>query len=285
MNAEQQEQQQETTEVSAEQGQETVAAPAQPAETTETPTEPTVSQTEAQLAAEALAATETEPETTEPMVPGHVVAGIRAERRALRQLTEQLQTELDNRNRPAEQTPGPSPAQQFIAEGKANGTFDPDTDPLPASIQLAEANWKEQQAQVKAQQQADQQQRQLNSRSITKAKSEIADFEDIVELGTRYLDDGDKLMIRKSADPAMELYKRCMKRTLESGGADAALLRQNLKAKSQLTQPVSSTKKPTETTQTQTTQPTGQRPAQPPTEEQEPPMTRELAQAYAILGM
>ena len=179
---------------------------------------------EAQLAAEALEAADT--------VPVGVVAGLRARSRgkdevirAKDELINRLQAEIDERKTVA---PTLSPAQQFIRD---NELFDPESQALPAAIQIAQDQWKEKQAEEKAQAEAVARRKEMGNRSYREAKAAYSDYDDIVALGQQYLTPGDKLDIASADDPATELYRRSISRTLESKTEDSEVLRNHLKSK------------------------------------------------------
>jgi hypothetical protein len=248
---------------------------AQTAESVETPeTQQAASDTEAQLAAEALEATEEQPK--QQGIPEAVVAELRADRRANRQLIETLQAQLAERNKPVEQPPEPSPLEKWVQDNPDEAEI---SGP-PAAVLVAENNWQKQQAQITAQNQQAKERQERGNASYANAKAKLSDFDDIVEMGSRHLSNGDKLDIATAEDPAMLLYKRCIRATLEAGGPEANLLRQSLKAKAATSQSVSRT--PTKTnTQQQTKGMETQTSAAEPTTTMSP----QMAHIYNIMGM
>jgi len=238
---------------------------------------------EAQLAAEALAATEEAAQVDH--VPTKVVAELREDRRNLRtevrQLRDTIQTFVAERNKQEEPPPEPSPAEKFIAQHA--DTFDPDVEPLPASVQIAERKWQKAQdeQQVSRRQQKEDESRQ--AQSLAAAQSQLSDFEDVIEIGKRHLTIGNQVDVRNSADPAKTLYKLCIEATLKSGGADAALMRQNLRAKLQTKKAQQAVPKinqqPTNTgTQPVTNKKAGEE------EEVETPLSPDLARLQRVFG-
>lgn len=254
--------------------EQTVETPA--AETTpevSTP-EAQVSDVEATLASEALEQAPGETAPAEATAPLGVVHGLRAKGRekdqtisALQQLNDNLRTELDNRAKAPDQV---SPLEKY-------GSENPDVQygEVPVDVHVAERKWQEQQDQNKATTQAVDQQQARGRQSLKTAQETISDFDDVVAMGQKYLTEGNQHDIRTSADPAALLYKLSMRATLDSGTADAQVLRQHLQSK--LTKPTVPKSKPKEQTE-----------EVPETEEQVPdnePMSPRLAQTYAMLGM
>lgn len=222
---------------------------------------------EAEIAAKAL---EANPET----VPLGVAKGLREDRRELRdamkakdQLIEHLQSQLAAQ-KPAVQQVVVSPAEKYIAEHKDE--FDPDIEALPASVQIAQDRWNKEQLAAQSQAEQARIQSERTNESLARAQSTISDYEDIVELGNQYLDAGDRLMIKQSKDPALELYNRCIDKTLKAGTKDSTILRSHLKTK---LAPQSAKPKPkVEEPQTATA-------------EAEEPMSPQLAHARRLLGL
>ena len=242
---------------------------------------------EAQLAAEALAATEEAAQVDH--VPTKVVAELREDRRNLRtevrQLRDTIQTFVAERNKQEEPPPEPSPAEKFIAQHA--DTFDPDVEPLPASVQIAERKWQKAQdeQQVSRRQQKEDESRQ--AQSLAAAQSQFSDFEDVIEIGKKHLTIGNQVDVRNSTDPAKTLYKLCIEATLKSGGPDAALMRQNLKAKLQTKKAQQAVSKTNTNTNQQTTN-TGTQPVTNKKageeEEVETPLSPDLARLQRVFG-
>lgn len=228
---------------------------------------------EATLAAEALA------ESEETLVPLGALTGLRERKNeviaAKDQLIERLQGELASRETPESTAAVLSPAQKYIADHKDD--FDPEMEALPASVHLAQSEWETEQRKA-ASQKAEVEARKTKGQELyNQAKGQISDYDDIVEIGQGYLTPGDKLDISMAEDPAVELYKRCMKRTLDSNTGDATVLRKHLKTKLATKKP-KATPKP-ETKQAEETQ----------TEEEtaaaEVPMNPHLAHVYNAMGV
>ena len=238
---------------------------------------------EAQLAAEALAATEEAAQVDH--VPTKVVAELREDRRNLRtevrQLRDTIQTFVAERNKQEEPPPEPSPAEKFIAQHA--DTFDPDVEPLPASVQIAERKWQKAQDEQQVSKRQQQEDASRQAQSLATAQSQFSDFEDVIEIGKRHLTIGNQVDVRNSADPAKTLYKLCIEATLKSGGADAALMRQNLRAKLQTKKAQQAVPKinqqPTNTgTQPVTNKKAGEE------EEVETPLSPDLARLQRVFG-
>jgi len=227
---------------------------------------PVVSETEAQLAADALGS---EQVVETPTVPVGVVHGLRAKGRekdqvihAKDQLIERLQTELDTRNAPP---PEISPLAQHAIENPGQEMSE-----VPVEITLADRKWRDQQAENKQTVSLQKQRQQASSKSLVNAQATLSDYDDVVAMGRRYLSDGNLLDIQSSADPAMKLYQLCIEETLKSGSQDAITLRQHLQSK--VTQSSPKTVKPIPKLNDEEQQP-------------EEDMSPRLAQTYAMLGM
>lgn len=253
-------------EVTEEQESELVPAGTEAETPTETP------DSEAAIAAEMLDATQEE-EKAKIEVPLPKYVALKHQDRANRQIIEVLQSQLAERQKAETPPVEKSPAEKFIEDGAE--TFDPQTDPLPAAVQLAQGKWEKAQAKKDAEIQEAKKRSDIGSQSLAKAQTSLSDFEDVVGIGQSYLTPGDKLDIQMSADPAMELYKRCMDRTLRSKSPDAAVLRQALKAK--LTPKTSVPPKTKEETKSEVGTET--------IPEATGPMDKRLAHLYAALGM
>ncbi len=230
-----------------------------------------VSSVEADLAAEALEETPVVEEAG--TVPVGVVHGLRTKGReqvqtinAQEQLIRKLNTELEDRNKPAAK---PTPLETYAAENPETPFGE-----VPAEVHIADRKFQAEQDLGKATAQADQQRKTLGQASLAKAKADISDYEDIVAMGRTYLSEGDKLDIAMSGNPGLELYKRATRAILNSKTGDATILRKHLQAKKltgKTEQPLKKPKqKPSEKVQTE--------------EVDEQPMSPRLAQAYAMLG-
>ena len=230
---------------------------------------------EAQLAAEALA--DDDGGDDEQKVPVSVVAELRAQRRELRtanqQLVEALNNTLAERQKAAE-PPQLSPEETFIRENAE--TFDPDTEPFPASVQIAQRRWEKEQQTRQTQQQSQAQRTQQGETSLANARATFSDYDDVIDMGKNYLTPGNKLDIQMSSDPAKTAYTLCMKATLAHGTPeDKALMRQNLKAK------LTKTKPPSPQTQKKVDKGTGTQIAAGPAERMSP----QLAHVYDAMGL
>lgn len=235
-----------------------------------------VSSVEADLAAEAL---EDTPVVVEEAgtAPLGVVHGLRTKGReqvqvinAQEQLISRLQTEIDDRNKPAAI---PTPLEVYAAENPETPFGE-----VPAEVHIAEKKFQNEQDLGKVTAQAEQQRKTLGQQSLAQTKADISDYEDIVAMGQTYLSEGDKLDIAMSGNPALELYKRATRAILNSKTGDATILRNHLTAK-KLTgtakKPLAKPKqKPSEQVQTEE-----------PETGDEQVMSPRLAQAYAMLGM
>lgn len=245
-------------------------------ETVEEAPAPDISSVEADLAAEAL---EDTPVVVEEAgtVPLGVVHGLRSKGHeqvqvinAQEQLIQRLQTELEDRSKPAAT---PSPLEAYAVENPETPFGE-----VPAEVHIAEKKFQSEQDLGKVTAQADQQRKTLGQQSLAQARSDISDYEDIVAMGQNYLSEGDKLDIAMSGNPALELYKRATRAILNSKTDDATILRKHLdakkltgKAKQPLTKPK---QKPSEQVQTEDSETSD-----------EQAMSPRLAQTYAMLDM
>jgi len=234
--------------------------------------------TETQLAAEALAATEDVQEAPEGVtVPVAVVAELRAERRENRQAIEALNARLVELTKPPEPAPVPSPLEKWVAENPEDAEV---TSP-PGTVQLAEKRWQDQQAKVSAERQGQQQHAARATESLKKAEATIKDYREVVEMGRKYLTPGNNVDIANSPDIAMALYKMCVEATLKSGTPDAAQLRAKLQQK------VAQTKSGPKPQATQPVTPGTRTPAAPAQElpSTAPPSNPRLAHIYGALRL
>lgn len=67
--------------------------------------------------------------------------------------------------------------------------------------------------------------------TTTRGEAAFSDFTDVVEMGQDYLTEGDLVDIRAEAKPEILLYKKCIERRIEAGGAEADALIKRLRGK------------------------------------------------------
>lgn len=193
---------------------------------------------EAKLAAEALAATE-EPAGDTPEIEGMKKESERllGEITARRALNRELDRKIAEKTA-AEQAalpPEKSPAEIFLEEHENDVEFNPDTDPLPANVQLAQNKWEKEQAEKNRQKLEQATASSTANKAYLKAREKYSDFDEIVLGAEDLLTEGDQIdvknAIKNGDDPAEFLYKRCIFKTLEAGGERARTLRAKLQAK------------------------------------------------------
>lgn len=191
---------------------------------------------EARVAAEALALTE-EPAEESPEIEAlkredeRLIGSITAKRALNRELDRQIAEKMASEK--ASQPSEPSPEQKYIDENKDN--FDPNTEPFPASVQMAQRKWEREQETRQRQQQEETSVTTAANKAYLQARQKYSDFDEIVMEAEDLLTEGDKVDIRNAAkngeDPAEMLYQRCIYKTLMAGGSRARELRAKLKKK------------------------------------------------------
>jgi hypothetical protein len=242
---------------------------------------------EQKLAAEALAATEA-PAGDTPEIEAlkredeRLLGSITAKRRLNRELDRKLAEKMEAEKAAA--PPEKSPEEKYLEENE--DAFDPNNEPFPAKVQMAQRRWEREQA-AKAQKQ--QEENTVTSRanaSYNKAREKFSDFDTVLEDAQDLLTEGDRLdfsnAAKKGDDVAELIYKRCIYKTLEAGGDGARRLRARLqqKVKSRASVPKPNTN-PTDGSQGGKETPA----AQPSASAEEIAENPQLAQVYAAFGV
>ena len=191
---------------------------------------------EQKLAAEALAATE-EPAEESPEIEGlkrekeKLIGSITAMRKVQRELDRKMAEKLAAEK--ASQPPEKSPAEKYIEEH--SDTFDPDTEPLPARVMIAQQKWEKEQSELSRRKQEQEKVIAQGNASYLKARQKYSDFDEILLEAEDLLTEGDQVDVKNAAkkgeDPAEKLYKICTYKILMAGGDRAKELRAKLKAK------------------------------------------------------
>jgi len=191
---------------------------------------------EQKLAAEALAATE-EPAEESPEIEGlkrekeKLIGSITAMRKVQRELDQKMAEKLAAEK--ASQPPEKSPAEKYIEEH--SDTFDPDTEPLPARVMIAQQKWEKEQSELSRRKQEQEKVIAQGNASYLKARQKYSDFDEILLEAEDLLTEGDQVDVRNAAkkgeDPSEKLYKICIYKILMAGGDRAKELRAKLKAK------------------------------------------------------
>ena len=192
---------------------------------------------EAKLAAEALAATDTGPAGDTPEIAGmkkeseRLLGEITARRQLNRELDKKLADKLAAEE--AAKPPELSPEEKYIKEN--SDTFDPETEPFPANVQMAQRKFDKEQAAKAAQKQEASLVSSKANAVYLKAREKFSDFDDIIMISQDLLTEGDqvdiKAAIKRGEDGAEALYKRCIYKTLLAGGDRAKEMRAKLQKK------------------------------------------------------
>ena len=238
---------------------------------------------EARLAVEALAATEPAGDT--PEIAGmkreddRLVGSITAKRQLIRDLDQKLAEKLASEE--AAKPPDLSPEEKYIEEN--SDTFDPDTEPFPAKVQMAQRKFDKEQAAKEAQKQEASMVSSKVNDVYRKAREKFSDFDDIIMTSQDLLTEGDQVDIRaaikRGEDGPEALYKRCIYKTLLAGGDRAKEMRAKLQKKVV-------TKASVQQTQTNQQQGGSQTnvPAKPPASAEEALNNPVLAHIYGAMG-
>jgi hypothetical protein len=191
---------------------------------------------EARLAQEALAATE-EPAGDTPEIESlkaeneRLLGSITARRRLNRELDQKIAEKMAAEK--AAQPTEKSPAEKYIDEH--SDTFDPETEPFPAKVEIAQRKWEREQADKARKIDEQNATNQRANASYQKARQRFSDFDSILEEYSDVLTEGDKLdfanAAKKGDDVAELIYSRCIYKTLMAGGDRAKELRAKLKSK------------------------------------------------------
>ena len=236
---------------------------------------------EARLAAEALAATEPAGDT--PEITGikredeRLIGSITAKRQLIRDLDKKLAEKLAAEE--AAKPPEKSPEEKYIEDN--SDTFDPENEPFPAKVQMAQRNFeKEQAAKEVKKQEAKSTSSRINT-AYQKARKKFSDFDEIVTAAEDLLTEGDQVDIRaaigRGDDGAEALYKRCIYKTLLAGGDRAKELHAKLQKKNV-------TKASVQTQQQSGGSEKVEVPAKPPASAEEAIRNPALAQVYAAFA-
>ena len=245
---------------------------------------------EQKLAAEALAATE-EPAEESPEIEGlkrekeKLIGSITAMRKVQRELDRKMAEKLAAEK--ASQPPEKSPAEKYIEEH--SDTFDPDTEPLPARVMIAQQKWEKEQSELSLRKQEQEKVIAQGNASYLKARQKYSDFDEILLEAEDLLTEGDQIDVKnaviKGEDPAEKLYKICTYKILMAGGDRAKELRAKLKTK--VTSKASVQKK--QEKQTDGSEKGGQKlkeeTAQAPASAEETVTSPQLAHIYAAYGI
>ena len=246
---------------------------------------------EARLAAEALEATD-EPAGDTPTpeieslkkVNDDLLGSITARRHLLRELDKKTAEKIEAEK--AALPPEKTPEEKYIEDNQ--DTFDPNTEPFPASVQIAQKKFEKEQS---AKERRLQEESALSSKatiSSVEARKRFSDFDEILREAQDLLTEGDQIDLRKTIaegkDGAEFLYRRCIYKTFEAGGDRAKQLRAKLKAKVPAKASVQkqSTKQKTDGTEQKAGQ--GQKTA-PAAENPELNKNPSLAHIYAAYGI
>lgn len=249
---------------------------------------------EAKLAAEALEATD-EPAGDAPEIEGlkgekdkltNEVTALRAERRSLRRFKSELDKQISDKMaaEKAASPPEKSPEEKYIEENA--DTFDPDTEPFPAKVQIAQRKWEKEQAEKTNTRQQEEAIRTRANNSYLKARDKYSDFDQVLEDAQDLLTEGDQLDFRRAlekGDDAGDLiYRRCIYKTLEAGGDRARQLRARLKQKTK-----ASVQKPKQKPTDGSQQTEDKKPEEKPSETsaEETVDNPQLAQVYSAFGI
>lgn len=289
MDATTEEQQTETVETQA--GKEAEVKDTSPA-AAEPAQEETLSD-EARLAAEALAATE-ESAGESPEIAGlkkedeRLLGSITAKRQLNRELDRKIAEKLAAEK--AAMPPEKTPEEKYIEDNE--DTFDPDTDPFPARVQIAQRKWDREQAEKNRRLQEESSISASTNKHYLKARETYSDFDEIVLGAEDLLTEGDQIDVRNAAkkgeDPAEKLYKIAIYKTLMAGGDRAKQLRAKLKLK--IPSKKASVQEPTKQETDGSEEKVGAKkqvpkPAEPPASAEEAINNPHLAHIYAACGL
>jgi hypothetical protein len=248
---------------------------------------------EARLAAEALAATE-DPAEESPEIAGlkkedeRLIGSITAKRQLLRELDRKFDEKLAAEK--AAVPPEKSPEEKYIEANE--DTFDPDTEPFPARVQIAQRKWEKEQAEKSRRLQEESSISASANKSYLKARETYGDFDEIVLGAEDLLTEGDQIDVKNAAkkgeDPAEKLYRICIYKTLLAGGDRAKQLRANLKAK--IPSKKASVQEPINQQETGGSEQAGAKktapkPAEPPASAEEAISSPQLAHIYSAFGL
>ena len=175
---------------------------------------------EAKLAAEALEATD-EPagETPTPEIEAlkkvndGLLGSITARRHFLRELDKTVaeRVEAEKAAIPPEKTP----EELYIEDN--HDSFDPDTDPFPASVQIAQRKFDKEQSAKERKAREETNLTKKASMSSVEAHKKFKDFDEILLGAQDLITDGDQLDLKKAIaegkDGAEFLYRRCIFKT------------------------------------------------------------------------
>ena len=191
---------------------------------------------ESKLAAEALAATD-EPAEESPEIDSlkkvndQLLNSITARRHLLRELDKKTAERVEAEK--SVEPPEKSPEEKYVEENQ--DTFDPDTEPFPAKVQMAQRKFEKEQAEKDRKVQEEAYINKMAKTSSVKAREKYSDYDKILREAQDLLTEGDYIDLRKATtegkDGAEYLYRRCIFKTLEAGGDRAKQLRARLKEK------------------------------------------------------
>lgn len=191
---------------------------------------------ESKLAAEALAATD-EPAEDVPeinslkKVNDQLLNSITARRHLLRELDKKTAERVEAEK--SVEPPEKSPEEKYVEDNQEG--FDPDTEPFPAKVQMAQRKFEKEQAEKDRKVQEEAYINKMAKTSSVKAREKYSDYDEILREAQDLLTEGDYVDLRKDTaegkDGAEFLYRRCIFKTLEAGGDRAKQLRARLKEK------------------------------------------------------